>query len=257
MVGAGALLASYSRDNEREADHLGMTYMVSGGYNPQGFVGLMEMLNAMSKHDASAFELMFATHPMSQERYDTAVAEAGRYPRAGKKTLYRERYMDRTSDLRAMAGAIENMQKAEVAMGRQDLTEAETLLEKALKETPDDYAALVMMSKVQLALKNPKAAKRYAKQAKAVYPKEGQAHYLSGFANLQEKDWDAAHADFVDYERLLPGNPNTVFFQGLSQEKMGRKKDAARDYYRYLQMTRQGDQAQYAYGRLVEWGYVK
>ena len=257
MVGAGALLASYSRDNEREADHLGMTYMAEGGYNPEGFVGLMKMLNAMSRHGASAFELMFATHPMSQERYDTAVAEAARYPRAKKKTLYKERYMDRTAALRAMAGAIENMQKAEIAMARQNISEAETHLEKALKEAPDDYAALVMMSKVQLALKNPKAAKRYAQKAKAVDPKEAQGHYLSGFANLQEKDWDGAHADFVSYETLLPGNPNTVFYQGLSQEKRGREKDAARDYYRYLQMTRQGDQAQYAYGRLVEWGYVK
>jgi predicted Zn-dependent protease len=257
MVGAGALLAAYSRDNEREADDLGMTYMVEAGYNPDGFVGLMAMLNAMSKRDASAFELMFATHPMSQERYDTAVAEAERYAAARKNPLFKERYMDNTAGLRAKAGAIENMQKAEVAMARKNMTEAETLLEKALKEAPDDYAALVMMSKVQLALKNPEAADRYAKKAKAVYPGEAQGFYLSGFANLQRKDYATARADFARYDRLLPGNPNAVFYQGLAEEGMGRQEDAARTYYRYLQMTREGDQAKYAYGRLVEWGFVK
>lgn len=257
MVGAGALLASYSRDNEREADDLGMRYMVRSGYSPEGFVGLMEMLNAMSRHNASAFELMFATHPMSRERYDTAVAQAAGYPGAKNNPLYRERYMDRTSRLRAKAGAIENMQKAETAMSKKNYGEAETLLESALKEAPDDYAGLVMMSKVQLALKNPEAADRYAEKAKAVYPGEAQGHYLSGFASLQRKDYDAAQADFARYETLLPGNPNAVFYQGLSLEGLGRREDAARTYYRYLQMTRQGDQAQYAYGRLVEWGVVK
>ena len=42
MVGAGALLASYSRDNEREADALGMEYMFRARYNPKGMIGLME-----------------------------------------------------------------------------------------------------------------------------------------------------------------------------------------------------------------------
>jgi predicted Zn-dependent protease len=48
-IGAGALLASYSRDNEREADGLGMEYMVKAGYSPNGMVGLMEMLQSLSK----------------------------------------------------------------------------------------------------------------------------------------------------------------------------------------------------------------
>jgi predicted Zn-dependent protease len=257
MVGAGALLASYSRDNEREADSLGMSYMVGAGYNPEGFVGLMEMLNTMSKRDASAFELMFATHPMSQERYDTAVKEAARYPEARSNPVYKERYMDETAGLRAKADAIENMQKAEIAMARKNFAEAEQLLGKALEQAPDDYAGLVMMSKVQLALKNPKESDRYAEKAKTVYPQEAQGYYLSGFANLQNKDWEAAHADFARYEKMLPGNPNAVFYQGLALENTGSKESAAREYYRYLRMTREGNQAKYAYGRLVEWGYVK
>jgi hypothetical protein len=56
---------------------------------------------------------------------------------------------------------------------------------------------------------------------------------------------------------MLPGNPNAVFYQGLALENTGSKESAAREYYRYLRMTREGNQAKYAYGRLVEWGYVK
>ncbi len=117
MLGSGALLASYSRDNERQADALGMEYMVKAGYGPNGMVGLMDILNNMSKGHQSAAELLFATHPMSSERYQTAVETARSAYAADKgKPLFRERYMDHTAGLRRMKGAIETMQKGEAAM---------------------------------------------------------------------------------------------------------------------------------------------
>lgn len=257
MIGAGALLASYSRENEREADSLGMGYMVASGYSPKGFVGLMAMLNSMKRHDASAFELMFATHPMSEERYRTAVEMAETYRAAMGNPLYRDRYMDHTAGLRAMKGAIEAMQKADAAMNRKAFPEAETLLDGALKEAPEDYTALVMMAKCQMAMNKREAAERYAEKAKKVYPQEAQGYYLSGLAKIGGKRFDAAYSDFSSYDRMMPGNPSTTFYKGLALEGMGRTEDAARTYYRYLQAVREGDHAEYAYRRLVEWGYVK
>ena len=43
-IGAGILLAKYSRDDEREADSLGMEYMSRADHNPYGMVGLMDLL---------------------------------------------------------------------------------------------------------------------------------------------------------------------------------------------------------------------
>jgi predicted Zn-dependent protease len=258
MVGAGALLASYSRDNEREADALGLEYMAKTGYNPEGFVGLMDMLRSLSKHKPSAIELMFATHPMSDERYQNAVKTVEtEYRFEQKLPLYRERYMDKTAKLRAIKGAIEAMQKGESAMAKKKFNDAETHLKKALEQAPDDYAGLLMMSKCLLALKKNDQANQYAEKAKKVYPQEAQAYHLSGFTKIRLKNFDAAHQDFNQYEKLLPGNPNTLFFKGYSLEGMQQIKASANAYYRYLQIVNQGKQAQYAYQRLVEWGYVK
>ena len=92
MMGAGALLASYSRDNEREADALGIEYMTRSNYSANGMVGLMEILKGMSKHKLNAAQLLFATHPMSDERYKTAVnAVQTKYRSAQKLPLHRER----------------------------------------------------------------------------------------------------------------------------------------------------------------------
>ncbi|MFX6857620.1 M48 family metalloprotease, partial [Acinetobacter baumannii] len=48
-VGASALLAGYSRADERQADALGLEYMTRAGYNPDGMVNLMDMLRSQHK----------------------------------------------------------------------------------------------------------------------------------------------------------------------------------------------------------------
>jgi predicted Zn-dependent protease len=257
-IAAGALLAKYSRDDERQADALGMEYMVRSNYSTKGMVGLMDMLRSLSKRKPNAIEMMFATHPMSDERYKTAVeTSTKKYESARNFPLYRERYMDHTAKLRAIKGAIEEMQNGEKAMGKKDYPTAEGHFRKALRETPEDYAGLCMMSKCLMAQKKYGEARRYADKAKQIYPEEAQAHNLAGISKLVKGDFGHAYEDFNSYERLLPGNPNTVFLEAYSLEGMGRKRDAANEYYRYLNTVNQGDQARYAYGRLVEWGYIK
>ena len=257
-IGAGALLAKYSRDDERQADALGMEYMVRSNYNAKGMVGLMDVLRSLSKRKPNALELMFSTHPMSEERYKTAVETAGtKYESAKDFPLHRERYMDHTAKLRSMKGAIEEMQNGEKAMAKKAFPTAEGHFRKALKEAPEDYAGLCMMAKCLMAQKKTEEARRYAELAKKVYPEEAQAHNLSGITKVVKGDFGPAYEDFNSYEKMLPGNPITIFLEAYSLEGMGRRRDAANEYYRYLQIVNQGEQAQYAYGRLVEWGYIR
>jgi tetratricopeptide (TPR) repeat protein len=201
---------------------------------------------------------MFATHPMSDERYQNAVQNSQtKYATAQSLPLNRERYMDHTARLRAMKATVEELQKGEQEMNRQKLGEAEAHFRNALKQTPNDYAGLVMMATSQIIQKKPAEGLRYSEAAKSVYPQEAQAYYLSGFAKLQTRNFAGAYQDLGAYERVLPGNPTTVFFKGFSLEGMEKKPEAAQEYHRYLQVVREGKFAQHAYARLVEWGYYK
>ncbi|RPH50893.1 MAG: peptidase M48 Ste24p [Desulfobacteraceae bacterium] len=258
MLGSGMLIASYSRDNEREADSLGMGYMVKAGYSPAGFIGLMDMLKKMSKSKPGTIEIMFSTHPMSDERYATAVKNAENiYGSSGKSTLYRERYMDNTARLRAVKPAIEEIQNGDSEMGKKNYGNAETHFKKALAIAPGDYAGLVMMSKCLLIQEKYSEALKYAETAKEVYPGEAQAHQISGFARMKKKDYESAYQEFDSYEKTLPGSTGIVFYKGFCREGMKQFKESAFEYNRYLQMEKSGDQATYAYKRLVEWGYIK
>lgn len=257
-VAAGALLARYSRSNEREADALSLEYMTKAGYNPEGCVNLMDMLRKTQKEKPSVIELLFATHPMSEERCQTAVKEVNEKYQAMKSYPFdRERYMDRTARLRAMKSAFDKMQNGEKAIADNKLDAAAADLKAALQEAPQDYAGLLLMAKCQLARKAAGEAEKYAEEARAVYPQEPQALHVSGMAKIQRKQYEAAYADFSEYERMLSGNPNTTFFKGYSLEGMGRRHDAAQQYLRYVNVVRQGDYYRHAHRRLVEWGYIR
>lgn len=55
----------YSRDNEREADYLGMIWAVEAGYDPEGAVRVQERLYKLSKTSTGGFS---GSHPSSIER---------------------------------------------------------------------------------------------------------------------------------------------------------------------------------------------
>ncbi len=257
-LGAGALLASYSRDDEREADRLGMQYMVSAGYNPKGMEGLMAVLVKKSKHKPNALELMFATHPMSQERYDAARKRAAtEYGDQSAKSLLRQRYRDKTAALRRIKPALLDMQDGASSMAGGKFSQAEASFVSALNQIPNDYAALLMMAKCKMALQKDQEALRYANKARQVNPAEAQAVQVSGVSKLALKDFGGAYEDFAKFDQVMPGNNHIVFLKGISLEGMGKREMAARAYHTYLQNVSQGGAASHARQQLTAWGYVK
>lgn len=74
IAGTGAL-ASFSRDDEREADRLGTRMMARAGYNPRGMVTMFEKLMRMSQGRQSSVAQFFSTHPLTQSRINEVNAE--------------------------------------------------------------------------------------------------------------------------------------------------------------------------------------
>lgn len=256
-LGAGALLAHYSRNNERESDELGMEYMVRTGHNPEGMAGLMDVLRSKNKSNPSAMDLMFSTHPPSEERYQTARRRAAeQYPGYRNAPFHRERFMDETAPIHRLKPTILEQQKGEREMGRKSFGAAERHFRSALDMTPNDYTGNVLLGKSLLAQKKPREAKRYFERATNIYPQEAQAHHLSGLTQLHDGNFQAAYEEFDRYEQLLPGNPNTVFLKGYALESMDQTRAAAEEYYRYLQQVNRGKAAEYSHQRLKSWGYL-
>src|SRR5690606_39264889 len=108
QIGASALLASYSREHEREADALGQEYLVKAGYPASGMVRLHQLLVTEEKSTPSLLQTMFSTHPMSRERMQAAQAAADtRFRISNSLDARRERFMDSTASLRRIRPTID------------------------------------------------------------------------------------------------------------------------------------------------------
>jgi len=257
-IGANLMLSRYSRDDEREADASGMDYMVAAKHNPNGMAGVMQTFMSLHRSRPSTVDLLFSTHPMSDERYRNALERIRqRHSEATAYAVNRERFMDKTAGLRKLRGAVENMQKGQREMVGGKLDPAQGYFTAALKEAPGDYAGLLLAAKCSIARKKYEEAVRYTERAKAAYPGEPQADHVGGMARMKKGQYDAALAGFAAYESKLPGNPNTVFFRGLCLEGMGRKNQAATEYKRYYRQAPSGQYSGHARTRLTEWGYIR
>lgn len=258
QIGASALLASYSRDNEREADALGQDYMVKAGYPASGMTQLHALLVRESKEKPSLLQTMFSSHPMSSERMATAQRLAQtQYAASLAANPQRERFMDSTASLRRLKPAIDACKDGEMAMARKQLPQAQGHFATALKHAPQDYAANLLMARCLAAQGRRQDALRYAEAARAVYPQEAQAHKLTGTLHLANKNPAAAVQHFEQFDRLLPGDPGIAFLKGVSYEGAGNSRAAAENYARFLRAGGEGEPAQYAASRLKAWGYLR
>ena len=79
ILGQGAI-AKFSRDDEREADDLGVRYLYDARYDPQGMVDLFAKLLDQRQRSPSAVSQFFSTHPLTEDRIDAVQREIARLP---------------------------------------------------------------------------------------------------------------------------------------------------------------------------------
>jgi predicted Zn-dependent protease len=90
QIGGNAVFAGYSRDAEREADRVAVTYLTRSGISPQGMVSMFQQLMQQQRTTPSKVESWFATHPLSQERIANTQANINATPGATSASLTRD-----------------------------------------------------------------------------------------------------------------------------------------------------------------------
>lgn len=94
MMGSQAVLMdkqlTYSRNQEREADRIGMQYMYTAGYNPQSMADFFEVMHRATSRVSFLPDFWF-THPLTTERMSEARLRANQLPRV-KSSLRDEEF---------------------------------------------------------------------------------------------------------------------------------------------------------------------
>jgi len=72
------MFLKFSRDDERDADRVGLRIMTRAGWDARGMVELFEVLRKEAKRDPAAVEVFFSTHPSPQDRINQLQADVAR-----------------------------------------------------------------------------------------------------------------------------------------------------------------------------------
>lgn len=75
---ANGIFLKFSRDDEREADRVGLDIMRRAGWDGRGLVELFEILRRESARDPGSVELFFSSHPSPQDRIASLQSEVAR-----------------------------------------------------------------------------------------------------------------------------------------------------------------------------------
>ncbi len=107
-VGIPLTFLKFSRDQEREADYLGLQYMYKAGYDPNAFISFFEKVEAEERRHPGSIPKVFSTHPPTPDRVTKAQEEVATILPA------RDEYLVTTSEfdvVKARLRRIENKNK--------------------------------------------------------------------------------------------------------------------------------------------------
>jgi predicted Zn-dependent protease len=93
-VVGGGILAKYGREAEREADRLGIRYMHAAGYDPRGAAAMFRKLLALRQGQPSKVEGFFSSHPLTEERIQSAEQQAAELSRTSSLVHDTPAYQD-------------------------------------------------------------------------------------------------------------------------------------------------------------------
>jgi beta-barrel assembly-enhancing protease len=85
QVIAGGYLMKFSRDDEREADRVGVEIVRRAGWDPRGLLEFMELLRAQAGRDPGSVEVFLSTHPSPAERVRQLRVQVSRRKAGGRR----------------------------------------------------------------------------------------------------------------------------------------------------------------------------
>jgi len=95
----------FSRNDESEADMLGVEYLWAAGYDPNAMSTMFEKLAAKNKKKPGTFSKLFETHPQSVDRMEASRALIARFPE-------RDEYVVSTSEFQRVKARLMRLSNA-------------------------------------------------------------------------------------------------------------------------------------------------
>ncbi len=240
LLGASLWMAHYSREQERQADELGFEYMVEAGYNPEGMVEVMQVLQEAHQREPGFLERMFASHPMTSERLRVARERVDRSPPEVKaRPEVVAPYRRHTELVRATREAYDDLARGRRLLAEEKVREALPVLREAADGAGDDPLPRSFLAAAELEAGEERAALADAERA-AASPAGGKIFHvqaLTGRVLLHARRYREALARLDRARELLPDQAQVELLRGQALEGLGRRDEARKAYQRVKELA--------------------
>jgi len=204
LAGAASMQLAYSRDNEREADVAGISYLYDADYAPGGLVRFFGVLRQQAHLVLPKNQYTYlSTHPGLEERYDRVermIERRGEGP--APRDPGRWQRLQAGLAARAVDGRVPGegtFEKGYAALRAARLSRARPLLEQAVRESPESAMALAALAEC-LVRQEDAAAAGMLERAQAADPQGASVHFWQGEWHRRRGEADLALAA---YERAI------------------------------------------------------
>lgn len=265
-VTSGALAAgqslslAYSREDERQADQLGLQYLEKAGYSAAGLLAVLKKIRGRQWYDSKQFPDYLSTHPGSEERLATigswmernsgkpvsAIPEKT-YAFAMVRARLMAEYGEENLAFRNFESAVNTDPEDPVArygfgliLARKgNLEPAAAQLRHALEKKAFDAYILSDLGRVYFLGGRYAEAVEILKGALSISPGSSDARFLLGRTRMELGDLRGAVSDFESVAAVKPDYPQVSFFLGRTYGEL-QQLDRAH-YYLGIHYKEKGD----------------
>ena len=237
-IGSSLLLLKYDRQQELQADRLGVKYMALLGYDPYQAIEAHRRLQiavnnylkrlGKTRKQEGFLDAILSTHPRHEVRVQEIRNMINSLPsyKIRGDGKFKKVFLEKTARLRRINRIYFIYDKAIQLYNKNNLKAAEKKLKKAIKKQPDQPPFYNLYGMIWYKRNNPERAKRYFYKALKIEKKYQPSIYGLGLVSLKEGDYRKALKRFQESLNLYPSHPGSYFGMGKTLFKLQRYRSA-------------------------------
>lgn len=258
QVTSSLLQLRFSREDEKQADLLGLRYSFSAGYNPWGVYQILQILMEEEKGKTGASLSFLRSHPLTQDRIALVQQEISQnYPDSNNNPalVFRpEVFLRNIQPLKKVQVAYEYYDQAEKLMNKGDYRAAIENYRKALLINDSQALFYSGLGMALLKANNYRAAINNLEEGVKKDPELYKPKLYLGIGLVEIHDWIPAAGYLSQAIEILPTQALAYYYRGLAYEGLNSTTRAIQDYRTVLTLAPGTELAEKAKTRLIRLG---
>ncbi|WP_457640209.1 beta-barrel assembly-enhancing protease [Persephonella sp.] len=233
-IGAQLISLKWSRDQEKEADRLGVRFAYDAGYDPRGLLDTFKIFKKLGKVKQPEWLL---THPLP----DTRIKEVKQLIKQldlSKKLIKDSPQFHRIkAKLEKTKPSFDLYYKAKEKVAKDKKLAALELLDKSLEIYPENNASLTLKAFILLSEDKFEEGTQLAVKAASLDDMYFKPHFFAGYGYFKLKKYSKSVKFLERAKDLIPNFPDVYYFLGRDYEELGKVQKAVENYQKALKLT--------------------